>query len=103
MLKVNRRGTKYIEIDGVITEKYCNSCGEMKELDQFHNQKTGLGGKTNKCKPCAIEYQENHRKKKTAADYREYYMRNKERINAYNRKRYQELKAQKNLPVQPLR
>lgn len=108
MLKTNNHGTIYLEIDGIITEKTCRACGEIKEMDHFGNHKNGLGGKLSKCKPCFAEYNKNRYERnpdydkkrylevikgseaKKEADKR-YYEKNKERISeqrkvAYNKR-----------------
>lgn len=79
VLKKNRYGTEYIEVNGEIITKRCTSCEEMKELEHFYKSKTGLGGAISKCKPCAVE----HAKKYDKEYYdTKYSGENRERINA---------------------
>lgn len=105
MLKVNRLGTMYIEIDGVITEKCCAGCGEIKVMAHFYNLKTGLGGKVSRCKICFAKYAKKYSELnpgyakrfdgengelKKAAD-KEYYEKNKERISERKKLSYKEI------------
>ena len=45
-------------------EKKCTKCGEVKSLDEFHNNKTGKHHKRSKCKVCCKEYQQERNKYK---------------------------------------
>jgi hypothetical protein len=59
-------------IIGVAIMKRCNTCGKLKELDDFHKKSSSPDGHSNKCKQCQKEYQEEH------------YQQNKERIYQRN-------------------
>lgn len=104
VLKTNRKGTEYIEVNGEIVEKRCTSCGEMKDLSNFTNHKYGTGGTVSRCKPCIVEYgkeydkkyyeknREKIRQRKKEADKR-YYEKNKERIIKRVREAYKKKKG----------
>lgn len=52
------RKTKRVKLetrDGV-SGKECTSCSHWKALEDYAQDKTGLGGKESKCKTCRIEY-----------------------------------------------
>lgn len=36
-----------------VVKKRCTSCYEIKPIDEFYNNKRGIGGKTPRCKICA--------------------------------------------------
>ena len=40
--------------------KQCTSCGEVKSLEEFQNRARNKDGKTNLCKPCKRNYDNNH-------------------------------------------
>ncbi|PEF05050.1 hypothetical protein COM97_18620 [Bacillus thuringiensis] len=79
VLKQNKKGTEYLEVNGKISAKRCTICGEMKELICFSNQKQGLGGTVSRCKPCVVEFN-----KKQGYDAK-YYERNKATIRERRR------------------
>ena len=41
--------------------KTCNTCGETKELDDFHNDRTKFDGKRTQCKLCRKSYKKEWR------------------------------------------
>src|SRR5258708_20479788 len=45
----------------VIEERECNTCGEVKPIDQFHKNKPSKGGHLFKCKSCVSEYDDRYR------------------------------------------
>ena len=60
--------------------KMCSKCGESKPIEAFYKRKRSSDGLYGKCKTCKIEYQ------------KEYYAKNKEKVNACRIKRYAENK-----------
>lgn len=69
-------------------QKKCKKCGEVKDLSDFHKNKTTRDGLNNKCrKCCAAYYQAN---KESLLEYkRKYYEANRERL-LVQQKEYQE-------------
>ena len=63
--------------------KTCTKCGEIKLLDEFHNQKAGKNGKHSRCNECKNEidkkYRQEHKKEKAKHD-KEYYQEHKDEI-----------------------
>jgi hypothetical protein len=76
--------------------KTCSKCGEEKELDQFHRNRSMSDGRLNECKDCANAKRRAHREehgREGGADRspearREHYAANRERLNAQARARY---------------
>lgn len=95
--------------------KYCKYCGETKDISFFHKNKRMKDGHINKCGQCVYKYYKEHyeknpeikerrkkQNKKVGQNYylkhrqelrekqrvysRIYYLENKEKINAYNKK-----------------
>ena len=67
--------------------KTCTKCGETKSLDDFHRDKTGVGGRRSDCKECVREYK------------RRYHEENRDKRLEYNR-RYREENRDKTLDYQ---
>ena len=64
--------------------KTCTKCGETKSLDDFHRDKTGVGGRRPDCKECVREYkrryhEENRDKRLECA--RRYHEENRDILN----------------------
>lgn len=91
VLKKNRRGTEYIEVNDEIIKKRCSGCEEMMELEHFSNSHAGLGGTVSKCRPCIVEYNKKYSEKKPEYDKR-YYEENRKGTKAKKEsdKRYYE-------------
>lgn len=53
-------------------KKTCNECNKEFTLDKFYNNKTGIYGKTSKCRVCMKSYYKKYQKK--------YYEKNKEKL-----------------------
>lgn len=75
--------------------KTCSECGEEKELDQFHRNRSMSDGRLNVCKTCANAKGRAYRRgpgrdlaDRSAESRREYYAANRERLNARARARY---------------
>lgn len=51
MSTASKKFKKRAGFDGLT--KICSICGLRKELDQFHKQAAGIGGRTARCKSCA--------------------------------------------------
>ena len=58
--------------------KTCTKCGETKPLDDFHRNKTGVGGRRSDCKKCVREYR------------RSYYEENRDKRLEYARRYHEE-------------
>jgi hypothetical protein len=76
----------------ILTQKKCTKCGEVKPLDEFKKDKRRPDGASSWCKPCAEKYAKaknypSKRGTKEAAKARRkrYVIKNRERVNAYNR------------------
>jgi hypothetical protein len=76
-----------IETDGVLG-KQCTCCDTWKPLNEFNNQKNGLGGKSSKCKKCLTYYHREYNKG-TVEKRRQYYLDNLDHIKEYRKERYQ--------------
>jgi len=87
VLKKNRRGTEYIEVNGVIISKRCSGCREMMELENFPNLKAGLGGTRSKCRPCLVEYGKKYNEKRPEYTKR-YYKKHGEQVRERAREYY---------------
>lgn len=55
--------------------KKCSKCGETKELEEFHKDKSRKDGRTSKCKVCVSAYYQANKEKRLA-----YLKANKEKI-----------------------
>jgi hypothetical protein len=83
---MSRKRVQLEERDGVVG-KECTKCGEWKSIiDGFHKDKNCLGGRSPRCKQCAIKhvktyYEENRENKKSYAT--NYYYENHEKVLAY--------------------
>ena len=76
----------YREYDenGTLIKKECNKCHEIKNVDDFHKNKSSKDGHNAKCKGCCSIYRKNHylkNKNKTLIQSHEYYINNKEKVN----------------------
>jgi hypothetical protein len=68
--------------------KKCNTCGEWKDEEEFHNQKNSKDGKSNICKICrrkknreySKSYRERHPKEYDSEYWHDYRQKNKERL-----------------------
>jgi hypothetical protein len=77
--KRNRKGTVYYENQlKEIVLKRCNGCMETKEINLYHNDKSGIGGKRSKCKSCDADRDRN------------YHGKNREKVLERMRKSYEE-------------
>ncbi|MDF1510769.1 hypothetical protein PZE06_21785 [Robertmurraya sp. DFI.2.37] len=82
--KASSRGSKYYtDANDTIVAKICNGCGEVKLLNEYRNEKRGLGGKASKCKTCILEWRRQYRKEnrdKYQEQNRRYHEQNREKI-----------------------
>ena len=88
--------------------KTCTKCGETKSLDDFHRDKTGVGGRRSDCKECVREYKRRYREEnrdkvleykrryheenrdKRLESHRRYYEENRDKAREYRRRHYEE-------------
>lgn len=93
---INRLGTTYYENEkGAIILKQCRGCQEVKNINEFFNDKRGLAGKTSRCIDCEIIRKRNYRinnYEKSLESGRKWKQKNREKHIRYNRKYYQENK-----------
>lgn len=71
--------------------KKCTKCEEIKNLDQFHKDKSCKDGLRSWCKNCVSEYKKEN-KEKSKEYSKKYRQRKKEEINARRRERYKKNK-----------
>ncbi len=76
-----------------VTHKVCSGCKEDKPLDNFYNQPQKFDGKSATCKKCTREQIDQHHKEhpeNRKISRKKYFEKNKEKILARNKQRYQE-------------
>jgi len=83
-VKVNRGGTKYIDIDGLVTHKECTQCKVLKGVGCFGISNSQFARRQSKCKECRSEYYKNN-KKYISKKQRIYEAENREEINRKRR------------------
>ncbi|WP_336638446.1 hypothetical protein [Lysinibacillus fusiformis] len=78
LIRKNKRGTKYIEKNGVIIAKECTKCNEILNLTNYVKATSRFAGVASSCKQCSKEY------------FSDYYKDNKEKVLAQTKKYYSE-------------
>lgn len=78
MIKENKRGTQYVEIEGVIVAKECTKCKRMLKLTDYVKATKRFAGVAPRCKMCNKGY------------FLNYYEENKEKVLEQSKKYYGE-------------
>lgn len=78
MIKTNKRGTRYTELDGIINKKECTKCKEMLGLDRYVKATNRFAGVASSCKRCSKKY------------FTDYYEDNKEKLLSQSKRYYSE-------------
>lgn len=83
----------YVNNVGEVICKECSKCGTVKNLEDFHRQKVGIGGTRADCRDCVKYYSRKYRdaNRTKLRDYaRQYYANNAEKEREYSRRYYAE-------------
>lgn len=52
-----------------LTKRVCNACGIEKDIDEFYNDKSRIGGKSYTCKKCKNSHSKTYQSRLTQDDY----------------------------------
>lgn len=58
---------KSYRVKEIPEEKRCGTCGEVKKMTEFHNNRSRPDGKSSECKPCVLAKKRDYREKQKKA------------------------------------
>src|SRR5690606_20727605 len=73
-------GTKYVEVDGAVTEKECTKCKVLKNITEFPKDARNFAGVKGPCRPCFNA--------KAVITQRKYREKRPEKVREWNRNSY---------------